>query len=210
MTGGGACFSSSSTFLFNGVNPVRRCLFHLSRVSVPGRRGKTVYDERSIRVGTAPRGCPQQTFPIRPWATKHRPSPRTRKSHAPSVRLPPSVIPATLFCHSRHPFLSFPQVLSGNPSSPEKRKNPGCPITTVGHDRRGGLLFLVIYFLIQRGQSCQALHGSSLRAVRRPSPSGLGQPTRGLEFHFRRCSGLFRNLEVFGLLDSRQSGVESP
>ena len=33
---------------------------------------------------------------------------------------------------------------------------------------------------------------------------------RRLEFHFRGCSGLFRNLEVFGLLYSRQSGVESP
>ena len=33
------------------------------------------------------------------------------------------------------PLLSFPPVLSGNPSSPEKEKGPGCPIKTVGHDR---------------------------------------------------------------------------
>lgn len=42
------------------------------------------------------------------------------------------------------------------------------------------------------------------------SPPTLGQPTIELEFHFRSCSGLFRNLEVFGSLHSRQSGVETP
>ena len=62
-------------------------------------------------------------------------------------------------CHSYRPPLSFPPVFSGNPSSrefrgsgndkayrmTEKRKDAGCPITTVGHDReRGGPVLPVV------------------------------------------------------------------
>ena len=78
-----------------------------------------------------PSGSPHLSFPQSPLC--------------PSRSLP-SVLPAV-------PLLSFPPVFSGNPSSGEsrrsghdrasrmtgKRKDAGCPITTVGHDReRGG------------------------------------------------------------------------